>query len=59
LKELTPNFYAGGYEALINLEGMEFGGEEVAKDVDLPPWAADSQQFCEIMREALESDVVS
>jgi factor associated with neutral sphingomyelinase activation len=60
LKELVPDFYSGNFEVLLNLAGMEFGGDETVADVELPPWAEGSaQKFCEIMRDALESDVVS
>ena len=40
LKELTPDFYSGAHEFLLNLQAMEFGGDEAVGDVELPPWSA-------------------
>jgi WD40 repeat protein len=61
VKELIPEFYFLP-EFLLNLEDHDFGltqmGDKV-HDVRLPPWASNAYEFISIMREALESDLVS
>jgi hypothetical protein len=61
VKELIPEFYFLP-EFLMNLEDHDFGltqmGDKV-HDVKLPPWACNAYEFISIMREALESDLVS
>ena len=58
-RELIPEFYAGNQEIYLNAENMDLGLMDPVADVELPLWARDSLHFCEIMREALESDYVS
>lgn len=38
---------------------MEISGEKSVKNVELPEWAGNAEEFCGIMRTALESDTVS
>ncbi|XP_023211855.1 BEACH domain-containing protein lvsF-like isoform X1 [Centruroides sculpturatus] len=63
-KELTPQFYEpeNKGEFLVNSQNLEFGfrqdGTKV-KDVELPKWAKDPQDFIIKLRSALESDIVS
>ena len=62
VKELTPEFYSLP-EFLVNADGRDFGAAQdgaAVHDVELPPWAKGSpHEFVRVMREALESDVVS
>ena len=62
VKELTPEFYSLP-EFLVNADGHDFGIAQdgaAVHDVALPPWAKGSpHEFVRVMREALESDVVS
>ena len=62
VKELTPEFYSLP-EFLVNANGHDFGAAQDGASVDdvaLPPWAKGSpHEFVRVMREALESDVVS
>lgn len=62
VKELIPEFYCN-HCFLENTNNIDFGpecqnGKKIA-DVELPPWAVDSQDFIRQNREALESDYVS
>ncbi|KAI4464259.1 beige/beach-related [Holotrichia oblita] len=63
-KELIPQFYDIEAEGkfLLNSKGINFGyrdnGVKVG-DVKLPPWADNPKHFVQILREALESDIVS
>lgn len=62
VKELTPEFYCNP-SFLRNINELKLGTMqegEVVGDVALPPWANGSpEKFVEVMRMALESDVVS
>jgi hypothetical protein len=62
VKELTPEFYCNP-SFLRNSNELKLGTMqegEVVNDVALPPWAKGSpEKFVEVMRLALESDVVS
>ena len=62
VKELTPEFYSLP-EFLVNADGHDFGFAQdgaAVHDVALPPWAKKSpHEFVRVMREALESDIVS
>jgi len=61
VKELTPEFYGDG-DFLLNTEEVDLGvtqNNEIIDDVILPPWAETSLEFCQKMRDALESDIVS
>ena len=62
VKELTPEFYCNP-AFLRNANELKLGTMqegEVVCDVTLPPWADGSpEKFVEVMRMALESDVVS
>ena len=62
VKELTPEFYSLP-EFLVNADGHDLGVAQdgaAVHDVALPPWAKGSpHEFIRVMREALESDVVS
>ena len=58
-RELTPEFYSLQGDLYINVEGMDLGLDELVGDVELPLWAREPSHFCELMREALESDYVS
>lgn len=63
-KELIPQFYDVEAEGkfLVNSKGINFGyrdsGVKVG-DVKLPPWADGPKHFVQILRDALESDIVS
>lgn len=63
-KELIPEFYDVEQEGkfLVNQMGIHFGyrhnGMKVG-DVELPPWAESPKHFVNILRNALESDIVS
>lgn len=61
VKELVPEFYCLP-EMFVNQNGFNFGkqddGVEV-KDVVLPPWAKNSEDFVRVNRMALESEFVS
>jgi hypothetical protein len=63
VKELTPEFYTGSGQFLMNEHSLELGKKQdgtLVNDVELPPWADnDPQKFIDIMRQALESDYVS
>lgn len=56
-RELIPEFYAGNNEFLMNCSEAQLDG--TMPDVELPAWAKTPEQFCEVMRHALESDYVS
>jgi factor associated with neutral sphingomyelinase activation len=56
-RELVPEFYAGNTEFLVNCHEALLDG--TMPDRELPAWAKTPQQFCEVMRQALESDYVS
>ena len=58
-RELIPEFYSLQADLYVNVEGVDLGLEEMVGDVELPLWAREPAHFCEIMREALESDYVS
>ena len=62
VKELTPEFYCNP-TFLRNVNELKLGTMqegEIVDDVALPPWANNSpEKFVEVMRMALESDVVS
>lgn len=62
VKELTPEFYCLP-EFLVNHDGHELGVAQdgvPVHDVVLPPWANGSaHEFIRVMREALESEIVS
>ncbi|XP_074031053.1 protein FAN [Leptinotarsa decemlineata] len=63
-KELIPEFYdvAEGGKFLLNNMGINFGyrhNNVKVGDVQLPPWAQSPSDFVNILREALESDIVS
>nr|XP_023018434.1 protein FAN-like [Leptinotarsa decemlineata] len=63
-KELIPEFYdvAEGGKFLLNNMGINFGyrhNNVKVGDVQLPPWAQSPSEFVNILREALESDIVS
>jgi WD40 repeat protein len=62
LKELVPELFALP-EVLTNRNHVRFGVRQegpVMDDVILPPWAQnDPRRFVQVMREALESDLVS
>ncbi|KAF2878744.1 hypothetical protein ILUMI_27419 [Ignelater luminosus] len=63
-KELIPEFYNTEQdgEFLVNSMGINFGfrhnGTKVG-DVELPPWTESPKDFVKILRNALESDIVS
>lgn len=61
-KELIPEFYSGDGNFLTHKGVINFGfrtdGRPVA-DVELPPWASSPSDFIRILRDALESDIVS
>ncbi|KAK3745479.1 hypothetical protein RRG08_018697, partial [Elysia crispata] len=61
-KELIPEFYNGDGNFLTHRGIINFGfrtdGRPVA-DVELPPWASSPSDFIKILRDALESDIVS
>ena len=57
-KELIPEFFECS-EFLINVEGAEIRNAETIPNVKIPTWAQDYQDFIEINRQALESDIVS
>eukprot|EP01104_Vermistella_antarctica_P008506 TRINITY_DN212_c0_g5_i5.p1 TRINITY_DN212_c0_g5~~TRINITY_DN212_c0_g5_i5.p1 ORF type:complete len:1247 (-),score=410.29 TRINITY_DN212_c0_g5_i5:2155-5895(-) len=71
LKELIPEFYEGPsggsgrgetVNFLENTENLDFGNRQDGTpvgDVELPPWASDSDDFLTKCRDALESDYVS
>ncbi|KAG5896999.1 hypothetical protein JTB14_010751 [Gonioctena quinquepunctata] len=63
-KELIPEFYdvAEGGKFLTNNMGINFGyrhNNVKVGDVQLPPWASSPAEFINILRKALESDIVS
>lgn len=58
-RELIPEFYSMQTDFLLNTEGMDLGPEEMVSDTELPLWARDAAHFCEVLRQALESDFVS
>ncbi|CAK9813216.1 Protein FAN [Anthophora quadrimaculata] len=63
-KELIPEFYdiSSGGDFLVNSYGIDFGyrhdGTKIG-DVQLPPWANGPAHFVQVLRNALESDIVS
>lgn len=63
VKELIPEFYLPSSCAFLNNHreinwGVKQDGTEVG-DVELPPWADNSEDFVQQMADALESDYVS
>ncbi len=61
VKELIPEFFCLP-EMFTNMNGYKLGRLEegqVVDDVELPPWAATSNEFVRINRQALESEFVS
>ncbi|KAL1493970.1 hypothetical protein ABEB36_009649 [Hypothenemus hampei] len=63
-KELIPEFYDTSQEGkfLLNSLGINFGlrhNNVKVGDVELPPWAENPKRFVEILKSALESDIVS
>ena len=62
VKELIPEFYCQP-AFLRNMNGFSFGAtqdQREVNDVQLPPWANGStEEFVQVMRSALESEVVS
>lgn len=62
LKELIPEFYNSNGEFLKNIMNISFGTTQngiQVNDVTLPPWAKSPMDFVQIMRSALESEIVS
>ncbi|XP_078680116.1 protein FAN-like [Branchiostoma floridae x Branchiostoma belcheri] len=62
VKELIPEFYQTSGKFLVNAQHLKLGTRQdgtKAEDVELPPWAADADDFVQKSREALESDYVS
>jgi factor associated with neutral sphingomyelinase activation len=63
VKELIPEFYRPASSAfLTNHRGIDWGVKQdgtAVGDVELPPWAFDSDDFVEKLAEALECDYVS
>ncbi|XP_012940404.1 protein FAN [Aplysia californica] len=61
-KELIPEFFSDCGDFLTHRGIINFGfrndGRPVG-DVELPPWAKSSSEFVSILRQALESDIVS
>ncbi|KAF7269361.1 hypothetical protein GWI33_017614 [Rhynchophorus ferrugineus] len=63
-KELIPEFYdtSGEGKFLLNNLGINFGlrhNNLKVGDVELPPWAENPKHFVSVLKEALESDIVS
>lgn len=61
-KELIPEFYGHDVGFLVNTLKLDLGkkqGGELVDDVQLPPWAADPDDYLQKNREALESQYVS
>lgn len=62
VKELIPEFYSLPGDFLINGSDLDLGTTQTGRrvdDVSLPPWASNSIEFVNKMREALESEYVS
>ncbi|CAL1532355.1 unnamed protein product [Lymnaea stagnalis] len=61
-KELIPEFYSGDGLFLTHRGPISFGfrndGRQVG-DVELPPWASSPSELISLLRQALESDIVS
>lgn len=58
-KELVPEFFYQP-EFLLNNNFFRFGKEQMLHHVQLPPWAnGDPWEFVKVMRDALESEIVS
>ncbi|XP_052815113.1 LOW QUALITY PROTEIN: protein FAN-like [Mya arenaria] len=61
-KELIPEFYESNGNFMVNTGVCNFGVRQDGRpvgNVELPPWAEDSNAFIRKMREALECDYVS
>ncbi|XP_059177042.1 protein FAN-like [Physella acuta] len=61
-KELIPEFYNGSGDFLVHRGPVTFGFRNDSRpvgDVELPPWASTPSEFISILRNALESDIVS
>jgi hypothetical protein len=56
---LIPEFYSRNPDFLINFLKMETSGENSVNNVEIPEWAKNAEDFCGLMRSALESDIVS
>jgi len=63
VKELIPEFYTPGSSAFLrNSAGAQFGRRSdgvAVEDVELPPWAIDTEDFLKKMSDALEAPQVS
>lgn len=59
VKELIPEFYSRNPEFLVNWHRMEVTKEKAVKNVELPEWCKTPDEFCAIMRCALDSDIAS
>jgi hypothetical protein len=61
VRELIPEFYFMP-ELFINIDKLDFGQTQLGHTVDdvlLPPWASNAYHFVQVLRQALESDIVS
>ncbi|KAJ6664020.1 hypothetical protein lerEdw1_008974 [Lerista edwardsae] len=61
-KELIPEFYENDSSFLVNSLKLDLGktqGGKIVDNVELPPWAADADDFLQKSRAALESQYVS
>ena len=58
IKELVPEFFCCP-EVLINVNSVDFGGDNVCGDVQLPAWAKSPYDFVCKHRQALECEIVS
>lgn len=60
LKELIPEFYEENSDFLTNTMNLDLGvNKSINGNVELPRWAKNATHFLKIMREALDSDIVS
>ena len=59
LRELIHEFYTRDPQLLVNWSRMEVVREKSVCNVELPDWANSPEDFCGVMRSALDSDVVS
>lgn len=62
VKELTPEFYSGNGDFLLNIFNLSLGKTNSGNTVDdviLPKWAKSSSHFISVMKAALESKYVS
>lgn len=61
-KEVTPEFYFGSGDFLVNVHGLDFGETANGTKVDdahLPKWAKSPAHFVSVLKSALESKYVS